>query len=126
METSHSVFYVDTTNILSSYFMTVDMHRLPFMRIVYSGNQFFRVGPNISEKFVPGGTNFRGIQIKCDTSSKNSEADQQRMQKDSKRDQMTVRELAHVVGVLAVLPAPLHYQGFHQPLSYGSMVVLNA
>jgi len=22
------------------------------------------VGPNISEKFVPGGTNFRGVQIK--------------------------------------------------------------
>ena len=54
MENSHSVFYVDTTNVLSSYFMTVNMHRFPFMRMVYSGNQFFRVGPNISEKFVPG------------------------------------------------------------------------
>ena len=24
------------------------------------------MGPNISEKFVPGGTNFRGVQIKRD------------------------------------------------------------
>ena len=28
--------------------------------------QIFRVGSNISEKFVLGGTNFRGFQIKCD------------------------------------------------------------
>ena len=27
----------------------------------------FSVVPNISEKFVPGGTNFRGVQIKRDT-----------------------------------------------------------
>ena len=27
---------------------------------------FQTVGPNISEKFVPGGTNFRGVQIKRD------------------------------------------------------------
>ena len=24
------------------------------------------MGPNISEKFIPGGTNFRGVQIKRD------------------------------------------------------------
>ena len=55
------------------------------------------------------------------------------------KDQVTVRELARVVGVLAtshlaVLPAPLHYralqaqknEGLHHPLSYGSTVVLNA
>ena len=34
--------------------------------LAYSGNKFFRVGPNILEKFVPGGTNFRGVQIKRD------------------------------------------------------------
>ena len=33
------------------------------MWLVYSKNKFFRVGPNISEKFVPGGTNFRGVQL---------------------------------------------------------------
>ena len=63
METSHSgVRYasVDTTNVLSSYFMTIDMHRFAFMWLVYSRNKFFRVGPNISEKFVPGGTDLRG------------------------------------------------------------------
>ena len=31
--------------------------------LAYSGNKFFRVGP---EKFVPGGTNFRGVKIKRD------------------------------------------------------------
>ena len=36
------------------------------MWLAYSGNKFFRVGPNISEKFVPGGTNSRGVQIKHD------------------------------------------------------------
>ena len=46
--------------------MTVDMHRFALMWLVYSRNKFFRVGPNISEKFVPGGTNFRGVQIKRD------------------------------------------------------------
>ena len=30
------------------------------------GTNFFRVGPNISEKFVPGETNFRGVHIKRD------------------------------------------------------------
>ena len=54
---------MDTTNVLS---MTVDMHRFALMWLVYSRNKFFRVGPNISEKFVPGGTNFRGVQIKRD------------------------------------------------------------
>ena len=34
------------------------------MWLVYSSNKFFRVGPNISEKFVPGRTNVRGVQIK--------------------------------------------------------------
>ena len=57
---------MDTTNVLGSYFMAVDMHRFALMWLVYSRNKFFRVGPNISEKFVPGGTNFRGVQIKRD------------------------------------------------------------
>ena len=30
---------------------------------IYSRNTFFRVGPNISEKFVQEETNFRGVQI---------------------------------------------------------------
>ena len=30
------------------------------------GNKFFQGGPIISEKLVPGGTNFRGVQIKRD------------------------------------------------------------
>ena len=30
------------------------------------GNKFFRGGPYISEKFVPGGTNLKGVQIKRD------------------------------------------------------------
>ena len=59
---------MDTTNVLSSYFMAVDMHRFALMWLVYSRNKFFRVGPNISEEFVPGGTNFRGVQIKRDSS----------------------------------------------------------
>ena len=38
---------VDTTNVLSSYFMTVDMHRFAFLWLVhmYSRNKFFRMGP---------------------------------------------------------------------------------
>ena len=52
---------VNSTNVLSS-------HWFSFVWLAYSGNKFFRVGPNISEKFVPGGTNFRGVQIKRDTS----------------------------------------------------------
>ena len=32
------------------------------------GNKFFRGGPIISEILVPGGTNFRGVQIKSDCS----------------------------------------------------------
>ena len=68
MKNNHSVS-VNTTNVLSNYFMTVDMHRFALMWLVYSRNKFFRVGPNISEKFVPGGTNFRGVQIKRDTPS---------------------------------------------------------
>ena len=43
---------VDTTKFLSSYFTTSDMHRFAFMWLVYSGNKFYSVGPNISEKFV--------------------------------------------------------------------------
>ena len=39
---------VNSTNVLSS-------HWFSFVWLVYSGNKFFRVGPNISEKFVPGG-----------------------------------------------------------------------
>ena len=57
---------MDTTDVLSNYVMTVDMRRFALMWLVYSRNKFFRVGPNISEKFVPGGTNFRGVQIKRD------------------------------------------------------------
>ena len=49
---------MNTTNVLSSYFMTVDMHRDAFMWLVYGRNKFFTVGPK--KKFVPGGTNFRG------------------------------------------------------------------
>ena len=60
---------MDTTDVLSNYFMTVDMHRFALMWLVYSRNIFFRVGPTISEKFVPGGTNFRGVQIKRDKAS---------------------------------------------------------
>jgi len=37
------------------------------MRLAYGGNKFFRVGLNISEKFVLGGTNIRRVQIKCDS-----------------------------------------------------------
>ena len=59
---------MDTTDVLSNYFMTVDMHRFALMWLVYSRNKFFRVGPNISEKFVSGGINFRGVQIKRDRS----------------------------------------------------------
>ena len=58
---------MDTTNILSSHFMIVDKHRFALMWLVYSRNKFFGVGPNISEEFVPGGINFRGVQIKRDT-----------------------------------------------------------
>ena len=60
---------MDTTNVYSNYFMAVDMHRFALMWLVYSRNKFFRVGPNSSEKFVPGGTNFREVQIKRDTPS---------------------------------------------------------
>ena len=54
---------MDTTNILSSHFMIVDMDRFALMWLVYSRNKFFRVGPNISEKFVLEGTNFRGSKL---------------------------------------------------------------
>ena len=57
---------MDTTDVLSNYFMTVDMRKFDLMWLIYSRNKFFRVGPSISEKFVPGGTNFRGVQIKRD------------------------------------------------------------
>jgi len=36
---------MNTTNVLSSYFMTVDMHRDAFMWLVYGRNKFFTVGP---------------------------------------------------------------------------------
>ena len=39
---------MDTTNVLSSYFMTVvsvDMHRFALTWLVYSRNKFFRVDP---------------------------------------------------------------------------------
>ena len=53
---------VNSTNVLSS-------HWFCFIWLAYSGNKFFRVGPNISEKCVPGGTNFRGVKIKRDSST---------------------------------------------------------
>ena len=40
--------------LVVSYFMTVDIHRFALMWLVHSRNRFFRVGPNISEKFAPG------------------------------------------------------------------------
>ena len=49
---------MDTTNVLSSYFMTVvsvDMHRFALTWLVYSRNKFFRVDPNISENSFRGG-----------------------------------------------------------------------
>ena len=62
--TSHRWKNVDPEHI--SQFHDCWYARFAFMWLVYSRNKFFRVGPNISEKFVLGGTNFRGIQIKCD------------------------------------------------------------
>ena len=53
---------MNSTNVLSS-------HWFCFVWLAYSGNKFFRVGPNISEKCVPGGTNFRGVKIKRDSST---------------------------------------------------------
>ena len=47
---------VNSTNVLRS-------HWLSFVWLACSGNKFFRVGPG---KFVSGGTNFRGVQIKHD------------------------------------------------------------
>ena len=41
---------MDTNNVLSSYFMTVDMHRFALIWLVYSRNKFFRVGPFIQKK----------------------------------------------------------------------------
>ena len=52
---------VNSTNVLSS-------HWFSFVWLAYSGNKFFSVDPNISEKCVLGGTNFRGVQIKRDSS----------------------------------------------------------
>ena len=51
---------VDTTNVFSSHFMTVDMQRFALMWLVYSRNKFFRVSPNISEKFVLSGCTYIG------------------------------------------------------------------
>ena len=53
---------MNSTNVLSS-------HWFCFVWLAYSGNKFFRVSPNISEKCVPGGTNFRGVKIKHDSST---------------------------------------------------------
>ena len=53
---------MNSTNVLSS-------HWFCFVWLACSGNKFFRVGPNISEKCVPGGTNFRGVKIKRDSST---------------------------------------------------------
>jgi len=53
-----------------STFLASDMHRFSLLAFAgwlsHGGNKFFRGGPNISEKLVPGGTNFRGVQIKRD------------------------------------------------------------
>ena len=38
----------------------------PNLHVQAGGKKFFRGGPYISEKFVPGGTNLKGIQIKRD------------------------------------------------------------
>ena len=57
---------MDTTNVLSSYFMTVvsvDMHRFALTWLVYSRNKFFRVDPNISENSFRGGGGGGGDQF---------------------------------------------------------------
>ena len=54
---------VDTTNVLSSYFMTVDMHRDAFKWLVYSRSTFFRDFRNNLGEPILGGSN------KCDTRS---------------------------------------------------------
>jgi len=63
-----------TSYVYLSSFPTSDMHR--FNLLAFAGwlsqgrNKFFRAGgPNISEKLVPGGTNFRGVQIKRDNTN---------------------------------------------------------
>ena len=58
-------------NFLDMQLWTLLMSWFSFVWLAYSGNKFFRVGPNISEKFVPGGTNFRGVQIKRDNITRN-------------------------------------------------------
>ena len=58
-----------------SYFMTVDMQRFALMWLVYSRNEFFRVGPNISEKFVPGGNQFLGVHFYHDMCKVNLKGD---------------------------------------------------
>ena len=57
---------VDTTNVFSTYFLTVDMHRFVFMWLACSGNKFFRVNPR---KNLVLGTNFTGVQMKRDRPS---------------------------------------------------------
>ena len=72
---------MDTTNVLSSYFMTVDMHRFAFLWLVYSRNKFFRMGPKnlFQGEQILGGSklNVTGqlIMFKCNSiSSKVPEA----------------------------------------------------
>ena len=53
--TQFAGYTVDITiSLYSSYFMTIEMHRFAFLWLIYSRNKVFRVGPNISEKFVMG------------------------------------------------------------------------
>ena len=57
--------------LVVSYFMTVDIHRFALMWLVHSRNRFFRVGPNISEKFAPGrGGGGGGNQVSAERSLK--------------------------------------------------------
>ena len=43
MKTSQPYATICTTDVISSNFMTVDMHRFALMWLVYSRNKFFRV-----------------------------------------------------------------------------------
>ena len=72
---------MDTTIVLSSYFVTVDMHRFAFLWLVHSRNKFFRVDPKnlFQGEQILGGSklNVTGqfIMFKCNSiSSKVPEA----------------------------------------------------
>ena len=62
---------VDTANVLGNYLITVDTHRFHLTWLVNSGNKFVQSG---SKKYIRGeggGTNFREVQIKHDSSVTN-------------------------------------------------------